>query len=134
MRSRVWLTARRLMLAGVLTLAGCASTPVYVEAECPVFSDLGVVRANPAGVLDRHLFVEASFRVCPPGDGLEEIRRRHIELRFEMLALISAMTLDELTDPLRVEHIQHALRELVNDRVMRTGRVVDVYVTAFELK
>jgi len=120
--------------AALVLLVGCASTPPYQKADCPVFDELGVLRANPAGALDRHLAVEASFQVCPPDVGLAEIKRRRIELKHEMLALLSAKTEAELSDPLRVEKLQRQLLEMANQRVMRKGRVVAVYITAFELE
>ena len=123
------------LLAGMLVvLGGCASTPAFVAADCPVFSDLGTVRANPAGAPDRHLAVEAHFRVCPPDVGLAEIQRKRIELKHEMLALLSAKTSDDLNAPLRVEVLQQELLQLTNKRIMRRGRVVQVLITAFELE
>jgi flagellar basal body-associated protein FliL len=103
------------------------------EAECPLYSELGQVRANPAGALDRHLAVELSFRVCPPA-ALPELQRRRIELKHEVLSLLSVKDAAQLTDPLRVEKLQREVLEMVNARLMRKGRVTAVYVTAFELQ
>ena len=133
------MTRYRSMLLAILSLAllllgGCASTPAYLESECPVFTELGTVRANPAGALDLHLAVEASFRVAPPVEGLAEIRRKHIELKHEMLALLSAKSQADLNDPLRVEKLQQELLRMVNERIMRKGRVIEVFVTGFELQ
>jgi len=118
----------------LLSLAGCASTPRYEEENCPVFDQLGPVRANPAGALDRHLQVQAVFRVCPPVEGLAEIKRKHIELKHEILSLLSGKTEEELKDPLRVEKLQEELLLMVNERIMKKGRVVQVMITAFELQ
>ena len=71
-----------------LAASGCASTPKYDSKDCPTFSDLEVVRVNPAGALDRHLRLQVSFRVCPPEAGLAEIRRKRIELKHELIALL----------------------------------------------
>ena len=92
------------------------------------------MRANPAGALDRHLVVEANFRVCPPTDGLAEMRRRHLELKHEVLALLSSRTEAQLADPLRVEKLQNELLERLNARVMRRGRVTQVIITGFEIQ
>ena len=121
-----------LLLAAILH--GCASTPKYIKEDCPLFDELGVVRANPAAALDRHLQVEAIFKVCPPVEGLSEIRRKRIELKHEMLALLSSKTEEELKDPLRVEKLQKELLLMVNKKLMKKGRVVQVMITAFELK
>jgi len=124
---------QRLLSAGLL-LVGCASTPAYLPADCPLYQDIGTVRANPAFATDRHVELAASFRVCPPDEGLAEIRRKHIELKHEMLALLSAQTVADLEDPLRVEKLQKALLRMANEKVMRKGKVTQVLVTAFELR
>jgi flagellar basal body-associated protein FliL len=95
---------------------------------------LGPVRANPAGALDRHLVVEVNLRVCPPTDGLAELRRRHLELKHEVLALLSSRTEAQLADPLRVEKLQGELLDRLNAKVMRRGRITQVIVTGFELQ
>lgn len=115
-------------------LAACASTPQYLQDDCPVYTELGPVRANPAGAFDRHLAVEISVRVCPPTEGLAEIRRKHLELKHEVLALLSSRTEAELTDPLRVEKLQAELLERINARIMKKGRAMQVMVTGFELE
>jgi flagellar basal body-associated protein FliL len=118
----------------LLLLTGCASTPPFLAADCPVFSDLGTVRANPAGALDRHLAVEAHFRVSPPVEGLAEIKRKRFELKHEILALLSAKTSEDLNVPLRVELLQRELLQMANERIMRKGRVIQVLITGFELE
>lgn len=116
------------------TFQSCASTPKYIEEDCPLFDQLGIVRANPAGALDLHLQVEAIFKVCPPLEGLTEIKRKRIELKHEVLVLLSSKTEKELKDPLRVEKLQEELLLMVNKKLMKKGRVVQVMITAFELK
>lgn len=123
-----------LLILLVACCGGCASTPAYKKAECPFYDELGAVRANPAGALNRHLVVEASFQVCPPVEGLDDIKRKRIELKHEMLALLSSKTEAELTDPLRVEKLQKELLLMANRKIMKKGRVVKVLITGFELK
>jgi flagellar basal body-associated protein FliL len=122
-----------LVLAG-LAAGACAPTPRYDPQDCPTFSELEAVRVNPAGALDRHLRVEASFRVCPPVEGLAEIRRKRIELKHELIALLSAKTAAELEDPLRVEKLRRQINEMVNRRVLKRSRVEEVYITELELE
>jgi flagellar basal body-associated protein FliL len=123
-----------LWLGALATIAGCASTPAYEKMDCPLYDEVGPVRANPAGALERHLFVEASFRVCPPVEGLAEIKRKRIELKHEMLALLSSKTEAELNDPLRVEKLQKELLFMVNRKIMKKGQVEQVLITGFEFK
>ncbi|MEW6751066.1 MAG: flagellar basal body-associated FliL family protein [Candidatus Latescibacterota bacterium] len=120
--------------AVLLVLCACASTPPYLPDDCPLYQDAGMLRANPAGAPERHLEVAASFRVCPPEEGLAEIRRKHIELKHEMLALLSSRTLADLEDPRRVEKLQKELLRMANEKVMRRGKVTQVLITAFELR
>lgn len=128
-------SAQSLPLLALLTLlGGCFSTPPYIEEDCPLFTSIGTVRANPAGALNLHLEVEANFRVCPPVEGLAEIKRKRIELKHEILALLSSKSEAELTDPLRVEKLQRELRKMANEKIMKKGRVVQVMITGFELK
>lgn len=117
-----------------LAAGGCASTPRYDPQDCPTYSDLEVVRVNPAGAPDRHLRVEASFRVCPPQEGLAEIQRKRIELKHELIALLSAKTVSELEDPLRVEKLRREINEMVNARVLKRSQVEEVYITELELE
>ena len=127
--------AQGLSLLALLTLlGGCFSTPPYIEEDCPLFTDVGTVRANPAGALNQHLEVEANFRVCPPVEGLAEIKRKRIELKHEILALLSSKSEAELNDPLRVEKLQRELQQMVNEKIMKKGRVTQVMITGFELK
>jgi flagellar basal body-associated protein FliL len=65
---------------------------------------------------------------------MAEIRRKHLELKHEVLALLSSRTEAELADPLRVEKLQAELLERINARIMRKGRAVQVMVTGFELE
>ena len=67
---------RSLLAASWAAVAGCASTPDYNKADCPTFTEVGPVRVNPAGALDRHFGLEAAFKVCPPEAGEAEIRRK----------------------------------------------------------
>jgi flagellar basal body-associated protein FliL len=126
--------ARSAALIGALLAVGCASTPKYAREDCPLYSDLGPLVANPAGALERRLRVEASFRVCPPGEGLAEIQRKRIELKHQLLALLSSKTAADLNHPQRVEILQQEIRAVVNQKVLKRGRVVDVYITGFELQ
>ena len=128
-----------LALATWLALAsggssGCAPTPKYIEADCPVYTDIEEVRVNPAGALDRRLRVRAAFKVCPPEEGLVEIKRKRIELRHELIALLSSMTREELEHPRRIENVRQAIVAHVNERLMRKGSVIDVSITGFELE
>ena len=121
------------MLLAAVTSA-CAGAVKYSDEDCPLYTDLAVVRVNPAGALDRHLRVEASFRVCPPEEGLAEIRRKHIELKHEIISLLSHKTEVELADPLRAEKLRREILEMVNDKVLRRSRVLEVYITELELE
>jgi len=135
MKSRVPpLVPAALLALAALLAAGCAATPKYDPDDCPTFSDLDAVRVNPAGALDRHLRLEASFRVCPPEEGLAEIRRKRIELKHELIALLSAKTEAELSAPLRVENLRREINAMVNERVLKRSRVVEVYITELELE
>ena len=62
------------ILAMAFLLGGCASTPPYDSADCPLYTELGLLRANPAGQLTGHVRLEAAFRVCPPEAGMAEIQ------------------------------------------------------------
>jgi len=127
---------KRLALGALLCLAagGCASSLKYARTDCPLYDALEPIRANPAGALDRHLEVRVAFRVCPPEIGLEEIQRKRIELKHELLALLSSKTTAELEDPLRVEKLQKEILPLVNQKILKKGRVVEVFITGFELQ
>ncbi len=92
------------------------------------------MRANPAGAMGRSLEVQLTFRVCPPEEGMAEIRRKRIELKQAVLKLMSAKTTVELEDPLRVEKLQREVRLLVNKKVLKKAKVEEVYVTGFEVK
>ncbi len=123
-------------LAALILIAhcSCATTPKYDENDCALFTEIDPVRVNPAGALDRHLRVEAAFKVCPPGTGLDEIKRKRIELKHNLVALLSSTSTVQLEDPLRVEKLRQAIKEMSNEKVMKKGRVVDVLITAFELE
>ena len=115
-------------------LGGCSFGPQYNSETCPIYDQLGPLRVNPAGAPQQHLLVEVAFRVCPPQTGPTELGRKHIELKHHLIALLSAKTAPELEDPLRVEKLQRQLLESVNREVLKKGKVVEVYVTGFELK
>jgi flagellar basal body-associated protein FliL len=89
---------------------------------------------NPAGAPDRHLRVEASFRVCPPVDGLAEIQRKRIELKHELISLLTQKTMSELEDPLRAENLRRELQVMANEKVLKRSQVVEVYITGLELE
>ncbi len=125
---------KRLALCWLLAVSGCASTLQYQQDECPLYDSLEPIRANPAGAPDRHLQVQVVFRVCPPQVGLEEIQRKHIELKHALLALLSSKDAQYLEDPLRVEKLQKEILMLVNQKVLKKGRVVEVLITGFELQ
>ena len=111
----------------------CAGTPKYLVEDCPLYTDLDEIRVNPAGALDRHLAVQAVFKVCPPEEGLSEIRRKRIELKHELISLLSSMTREELEHPRRIENVRQEILLQVNEKLMKKGRVVDVSITGFEL-
>ena len=118
----------------LLAAGGCAGALQYKNEDCPVYDALEPIRTNPAGAPDRHLQVQVVFRVCPPQVGLEEIQRKHIELKHELLALLSSKNAQYLEDPLRVEKLQQEILALVNQKVLKKGRVVEVLITGFELQ
>ena len=129
---------RRLLgpLLATLWASGCASTstPKYLEEDCQLYTGLEAVRVNPAGAMDRHLHVEVAFKVCPPDDGLAEMRRKRIELKHSLISLLSSKTEVELEDPHRVENLRREITALTNEKVLRSSRVIDVRVTKFELE
>lgn len=115
-------------------LCGCAPPPSYDKKDCPLYSELGPVRTNPAGAMGRSLEVQLTFKVCPPEEGMAEICRKRIELKQAVLKLLSAKTTLELEDPLRVEKLQHEVHLMVNKKVLKKAKVEEVYVTGFEVK
>jgi flagellar basal body-associated protein FliL len=121
-------------ILAVVCCVGCASTATYSTDECPTWEDLGPIEVNPAGALDRHLRVQAAFRVCPPVEGLAEIERKRIELRHEMISLLSSRTVVQLEDPLRTEKLREQLLILVNEEVLKKARVTDVFITGMHLQ
>jgi flagellar basal body-associated protein FliL len=126
--------ARLPLLLAAIWFAGCAPTPQYIEEDCPTWEGLGTVRVNPAGATSRHLRLQAAFRVCPPDEGRAEVERKRIELRHEVIALLSAQTEKDLEDPLRAERLREQLMILANERVLRKSQVVDVFITGMELE
>ena len=92
------------------------------------------IRANPAGALNRQLELQVAFRLCPPKDGLEEIKRKRIELKHHLLEMLSAKSEEELKDPLRIEIVQQEIKYLINNRILKKGKAVEVFVTSFELR
>ena len=123
-----------LLALGAAGFQGCAGTPKYLVDDCPLYADLEEIRVNPAGALDRHLRVQVVFKVCPPEEGLSEIRRKRIELKHELISLLSSMTRAELEHPLRIENVRQAILLQVNEKLMKKGRVIDVSITDFELQ
>ena len=120
------------LLLGIL--CGCAPPPSYDKKDCPLYSELGPVRTNPAGAMGRSLEVQLTFKVCSHEEGMAEIRRKRIELKQAVLKLLSAKTTLELEDPLRVEKLQHEVHLMVNKKVLKKAKVEEVYVTGFEVK
>jgi len=118
----------------IAVLYGCSPPPPYDKADCPLYSELGPVRANPAGALGRSFEVQLAFKVCPPEAGLAEIRRKRIELKQALLKHMSAMTTAQLDDPLRIETLQKDVHLLVNKQVLKKARVIETFVTGFEVK
>jgi flagellar basal body-associated protein FliL len=118
----------------VTGLAGCASTAKYNASECPTWEGLEPIQVNPAGARDRHLRVQAAFRVCPPVEGLAEIERKRIELRHEIISLLSSQTVQQLEDPLRAENLRQQLLVLVNEKVLKKSEVTDVFITEMHLQ
>jgi flagellar FliL protein len=118
----------------LLAAGGCAGALQGQGEDCPVYDALEPIRANPAGAVDRHLQVQVAFRVCPPQAGLEEIQRKRIELKHALLALLSSKDAQYLEDPLRVEKLQREILPLVNQKVLKKSRVVEVLITGFELQ
>ena len=119
-----------LVVAGL----GCASAPKYDKESCPLYTELEPIRVNPAGALSRHLRVEVAFRVCPPGEGLAELQRKRIELKHNLIALLSRKGEEELNHPLRVENLQQEILMTVNREVLKKAQVVEVFITSFELE
>jgi flagellar basal body-associated protein FliL len=115
-------------------LVGCTPPPAYDQADCSMYTELGPVRANPAVAMGRNVEVQISLRVCPPEEGLAEIKRKRIELKHNMLQLLSAKTTAQLEDPLRVETLQKEVRKMVNDNVLKKGKAVEVFITGFEVR
>ena len=118
----------------VLCCCGCAGTPKYIEEDCPVYNEIETVRVNPASAPDRHLRVKVAFKVCPPTEGMSEIRRKRIEMKHNLIALLSGKTAAELEDPLRVENLQREILQMANQQVMKKSEVIDVFITDFELE
>ena len=75
---------------------------------------------------------QISLRVCPPVEGLAEIKRKRIELKHNMLKLLSAKTTAQLEDPLRVEYRE--VRKMVNEHLLKKGNAVEVFITGFEVR
>lgn len=120
------------LLAATSAWMGCASTPAYQTADCPLYTELGPLSANPAGDLKGRVSLEVAFRVCPPEAGLAELKRKRIELKHEVLALVSARDAAFLKHPRRIENLRTDLLRMANDKIMRKGRVEDVLVTNFQ--
>jgi len=117
-----------------LFFVGCTPQLSYEKSDCELFSGMDPIRANPAGALDRQLELQVSFRLCPPKDGLEEIKRKRIELKHYLLGLLSAKSEEQLKDPLRIEKLQQEIHYLINNRVLKKGKAIEVFITSFELR
>ena len=128
------LTAFTLCIVIIPLYSACMPPPAYDESECAMYTELGSVRANPAGAMGRNLEVQISLRICPPVEGLVEIKRKRIELKHNILKLLSAKTTAQLEDPLRVETLQREVRKMVNEHVLKKGDAVEVFITVFEVR
>ncbi len=117
-----------------LFFSGCTPQLSYEKSDCELFSGMDPIRANPAGALDRQLELQVSFRLCPPKDGLEEIKRKRIELKHYLLELLSAKSEEQLKDPLRIEKLQQEIHYLINNRVLKKGKAIEVFITSFALR
>ncbi len=124
----------RALVTLLAVFCGCSPPPSYDKDDCPLYSELGPVRANPAGAMGRNLEAQFTFKVCPPETGVAEIRRKRIELKQALLKLMSAKTTDALEDPLRIEKLQREVHLLVNKEILKKAKVQEVYVTGFEVK
>ena len=118
----------------ILFLFSCAPHISYEKSDCELFSGLDPIRANPAGALDKQLELQVAFRLCPPKDGLAEILRKKIELKHNLLGLLSAKSEEQLKDPLRIEILQLEIQQLVNGQILKKGKAVEVFITGFELR
>ena len=129
----------RRLLGPLLTIiwgSGCASTstPKYLEEDCQLYTNLEAVEVNPAGAMDRRLRLKVAFRVCPPVDGLVEMRRKHIELKHALISHLSSKTEEELEDTHRAEKLRREIIVLTNEKVLRNSRVIDVLITGMLLE
>ena len=127
-------TAFTLCIVFISLYSSCTPPPSYDQSECAMYTGLGPVRANPAGAMGRNVEVQISLRVCPPVEGLAEIKRKRIELKHSMLKLLSAKTTTQLEDPLRVETLQREVRKMVNGHLLKKGNAVEVFITGFEVR
>ena len=127
-------TAFTLCIVFISLYSSCTPPPTYDQSECAMYTELGPVRANPAGAMGRNVEVQISLRVCPPVEGLAEIKRKRIELKHNMLKLLSAKTTAQLEDPLRVETLQREVRKMVNEHLLKKGNAVEVFITGFEVR
>jgi flagellar basal body-associated protein FliL len=118
----------------LLCFNACASTPKYLKEDCPNYTEIETLRVNPAGAPTRHLRLKAIFKVCPPTEGLAEIKRKRIEMKHHLIVLLSAKTTAELEDPLRVEKLQKEILQIANQKVMKKGEVIDVFIADIELE
>ena len=123
-----------LSIAFACLYGACSPPPAYDQSECAMYTELGPVRANPAGAMGRNVEVQISLRVCPPVEGMAEIKRKRIELKHNMLQLLSTKTTAQLEDPLRVETLQREVRKMVNENVLKKGKAVEVFITGFEVR
>ncbi len=127
-------TAFTLCIVFISLYSSCTPPPAYDQSECAMYTELGPVRANPAGAMGRNLEVQISLRICPPVGGLAEIKRKRIELKHNMLKLLSAKTTAQLEDPLRVETLQTEVLRMVNRHILKKSNAVEVFITGFEVR
>ncbi|HCL28881.1 MAG TPA: hypothetical protein DIC52_10640 [Candidatus Latescibacteria bacterium] len=69
-----------------------------------------------------------------PRRGLAEIERKRIELRHEVIGLLSGQTTEDLEDPLRAEQLRQQLLLMVNEKVLKKSKVKEVFITGMHLQ
>jgi flagellar basal body-associated protein FliL len=55
-------------------------------------------------------------------------------MKHHLIVLLSAKTTAELEDPLRVEKLQKEILQIANQKVMKKGEVIDVFIADIELE
>ena len=66
--------------------------------------------------------------------GLEEIQRKRIELKHNLISLLSGKGEEELEDPLRAEKLRNEILLMANEKVLKRSEVIDVFITSMELE